>query len=201
MENTNVMNTNPAPVAPATVNPAPVFYSNKDVVKAAVKNASGIKFTAKTKADMWKARNLFKDFVLSLHAGGVLNPVLFEQAASLFHDIILSVHGLDIPGGVIVSDLLAALVSASVNKKTFKKDTKIAGPGAFTSFVKGYAINQYGNDFAFTEQKNPNEKKPAAPRKKKTEEEKLADRKTATVSFLKSMTDEERAELLAMLAA
>lgn len=195
MENTNIMNINPAPVAPATVNPAPVFYSDKDTVKAAVK---AVKIPAAARGNLWNARNAFRDYILSLRAG-INNTVLFDRAADLFHDVIMTVHGLDIPGAVIMSDLFATVLSNPTNKKTYKKDVKVAK--SFAAFIRGYAVNHYGNDFIFEETKNPGEKKPAAPRKKKTEAEKLADRKTATVSFLKSMTDEERAELLAMLAA
>lgn len=176
MENNNIMNINPAPVAPAMetpVNPAPVYYANKNAVKEAIK---AVKMPGSVRSDLWKARNMFRDFVLSLHAGGIFNPVLFDETSALFHKIILFVHGLDIPGGVIMSDLLAALVSASLNKKTLKKDTKIAGPGAFTSFVKGYAINQYGNDFAFTAGKNPDEKEKKESKPKKSAKEAAIDR-------------------------
>lgn len=156
---------------------------------------SEIKLTKKQKGAIWQARESFRKYYVTLRKGE-LDASTFDHAALQFESIMKDVHGIDVSGYTVLANLFSSVLTARKDKETGKKNARV--PVSLNTFVKEYPSLYVGNEFICKDTKDPNAT--TTKRKPKTAEEKMADRKAATVAFLSQMNSDELAELLASLS-
>lgn len=157
-------------------------------------NNTTIKLSTAQKSLSYKAYIAVTESIVASIKHKPESPEKQSSACAALASLVKSVHQVDVSGADLLAEVLIRLVSFKTRKADGRKWVKFNGIGSFNTWVKSFIVDGY--EVESNAGKDPSQRKPRAP---KTEEEKMASRKDATMNFLKSMSKEEREAFLLQL--